>query len=116
MAVKRIVANITSPDVRAGQSFYGDLLGMEVVMDHDWIITYAGEGEHRPQISIASKGGSGTHVPDLSIEVDNLDEILARVKAANIPLVYGPAEEAWGVRRFYIRDPFGKLVNIVQHL
>jgi len=26
---------------------------------------------------------------------------------------YGPADEPWGVRRFYCRDPFGKLVNIL---
>lgn len=24
--------------------------------------------------------------------------------------------EPWGVRRFYVRDPFGKLVNILQHV
>ncbi|HYN27676.1 MAG TPA: glyoxalase, partial [Burkholderiales bacterium] len=23
--------------------------------------------------------------------------------------------EPWGVRRFYVRDPFGKLINILQH-
>ncbi len=116
MAVKRILANIASQDIAAAKAFYGDILGMDVVMDHGWIVTYAGEGTHRPQISIASEGGSGTQVPDLSIEVDNLDEILARVESAGLPLPYGPAEEAWGVRRFYVRDPFGRLVNILEHL
>ena len=28
---------------------------------------------------------------------------------------YGPANEPWGVRRFYVRDPFGRLVNILSH-
>jgi catechol 2,3-dioxygenase-like lactoylglutathione lyase family enzyme len=68
------------------------------------------------QVSIASEGGSGTPTPDLSIEVDDLDAALKRVKQAGIPLEYGPAEEPWGVRRFYVRDPFGKLVNILVHL
>ncbi|HWT72019.1 MAG TPA: glyoxalase, partial [Oxalicibacterium sp.] len=27
----------------------------------------------------------------------------------------GPVSESWGVRRFYVRDPIGKLVNILQH-
>jgi len=26
-----------------------------------------------------------------------------------------PADEPWGVRRFYVRAPFGKLVNILAH-
>jgi hypothetical protein len=30
-------------------------------------------------------------------------------------LEYGPVDEAWGVRRFYVRDPFAKLVNILAH-
>ena len=54
-----------------------------------------------------------TPVPALSIEVDDVD--LTRVKNANIPIEYGPESEPWGVRRFFVRDPFGKLINILQH-
>ena len=68
-----------------------------------------------PQVSIATEGGSGTPVPDLSIEVDDLDEAAQRVLDAGLIIEYGPTTEAWGVRRFYIRDPFGKLINILQH-
>ena len=67
------------------------------------------------QLSVASEGGSGTPVPDISIEVDNLDAALENVKAANIAIEYGPVHEPWGVRRFYVRDPFGKLTNVLQH-
>jgi catechol 2,3-dioxygenase-like lactoylglutathione lyase family enzyme len=66
------------------------------------------------QISVRSEGGSGTAVPDISIEVDDLEEALKRVKKARIPIEYGPTAEPWGVRRFYVRDPFGKLINILQ--
>jgi catechol 2,3-dioxygenase-like lactoylglutathione lyase family enzyme len=67
------------------------------------------------QISVASEGGSGTPVPDLSIEVDKIETVLTRVKKAGIPIEYGPKNEPWGVRRFFVRDPFGKLINILQH-
>ena len=67
------------------------------------------------QVSFASEGGSGMPVPDLSIEVDNLDELLARMRHAGFTPEYGPATEPWGVRRFFVRDPFGRLVNILQH-
>jgi catechol 2,3-dioxygenase-like lactoylglutathione lyase family enzyme len=39
MAVKRVVANIAASQLDAARRFYGDLLGMDVVMDHGWIIT-----------------------------------------------------------------------------
>jgi len=116
MVVKRIIANIATPDVKAAQAFYGDILGLDLVMDHGWIVTFAAPViEARPQVSIATQGGSGTPVPDLSIEVDDLEEVLRRVKAAGLKLEYGPAHEPWGVRRFYLRDPFGRLINILSH-
>jgi catechol 2,3-dioxygenase-like lactoylglutathione lyase family enzyme len=116
MKVKRIVCNIDTPDVAEARRFYHDLLGLELMMDLGWIATY-GSGERMDvQISVASQGGSGTRTPDISIEVDDIDAALARVRGARLPIEYGPAEEPWGVRRFYIRDPFGKLVNILSHL
>lgn len=116
MAVKRIVCNIASAQVDAARGFYGDVLGLEVVMDLGWILTFAAHGtDAAPQISIASEGGSGTPVPDISVEVDNLDEVYQRAVVAGLSIEYGPAREPWGVRRFYVRDPFGRLVNILCH-
>ncbi|MDB5375698.1 MAG: glyoxalase/bleomycin resistance protein/dioxygenase family protein [Rubritepida sp.] len=115
MAVRRIVANIAGSDMAAARAFYGEILGLQVVMDQGWIVTFAADASMTPQLSIAAEGGSGTPVPDLSIEVDDLDEVLRRFTERGIPLEYGPADEPWGVRRFYLRDPFGRLVNILQH-
>ena len=67
------------------------------------------------QISVASEGGSGTPVPDMSIEVDNVDEAHERALQHGFDIEYGPTDEPWGVRRFFVRDPFGKLVNILAH-
>jgi catechol 2,3-dioxygenase-like lactoylglutathione lyase family enzyme len=115
MKVKRIVANIGANDVAAARRFYQDVLGLDLLMDHGWIATYGSAATMSVQVSIASQGGSGTAVPDLSIEVDDLDTALARVQAGGFAIEYGPADEPWGVRRFYVRDPFGRLVNILAH-
>lgn len=115
MKVKRIIANIFASQPSDVDNFYQGILGLEVAMDHGWIRTYAGSTQMAVQISFANQGGSGTSVPDLSIEVDDLDEALRRVQDAKIPLEYGPVSEPWGVRRFYVRDPLGKLINVLQH-
>jgi lactoylglutathione lyase len=115
MAVKRIVANLAAADPAEARSFYEDVLGLEAVMDQGWILTFAANGAAPPQVSIASEGGSGTPVPDLSVEVDDLDEVHRRAVAAKCEIVYGIADEPWGVRRFYVRDPLGKVVNILSH-
>jgi catechol 2,3-dioxygenase-like lactoylglutathione lyase family enzyme len=115
MRVKRIVANVLSPAPAAAARFYKDILGLDILMDMGWIATYGAEEEMRVQISFISEGGSGAPAPDLSIEVDDLEAVLRRVKKAKIPVEYGPCDEPWGVRRFFVRDPFGKLVNILAH-
>jgi catechol 2,3-dioxygenase-like lactoylglutathione lyase family enzyme len=84
-------------------------------MDFGCILTFAAGEAAAPQISIATEGGSGTPVPDLSIEVDNLDEVYQRALAAGSSIEYGPTREPWDVRRFYVRDPFGRLLNILAH-
>ncbi|MHC5653452.1 VOC family protein [Stappia sp.] len=117
MVVKRIVANIAAPQPDAARAFYSEILGLDVVMDHGWIMTFAAPPAlGAPQISIASEGGSGTPVPDLSIEVDDFEDVLQRARAAGLAVEYGPRQEPWGVRRFYVRDPFGRLVNVLTHL
>ena len=115
MKVKRIVSDTATSDVVSAARFYRDVLGLELLMDHGWIATYGSREQMSVQISFASQGGSGTPVPDLSIEVDDLDEALERVRSAGFPIEYGPVKEPWGVRRFYVRDPFNKLVNILAH-
>ena len=117
MAVKRIVANVSTQKVADADAFYGAVLDLEVAMDRGWIRTYTAprKTSAAPQISFATEGGSGTAVPDLSIEVDNFDEVLARLSARKIAFEHGPVVEPWGVRRVFVRDPFGRLVNILTH-
>lgn len=116
MRVNRIVVNIATPDVDAARAFYREVLGLDILMDMGWITTFGSNEQMRVQISVMSEGGSGTPVPDFSVEVDDLDAALERVNEAGIAIEYGPTEEPWGVRRFYVRDPFHRLVNILCHL
>jgi len=116
MKVKRIVSNIDTKDIMLAKSFYQDVLGLELLMDHDWIVTYGSSEKMSVQISFATEGGSNTPTPDLSIEVDDLDTAVERMRNAGFIIEYGPVEEPWGVKRFFVKDPFGKLINVLKHL
>ncbi len=115
MAVLRIMPDIACSDPAKAQAFYGDILGMDLLMDMGWIRTFGGAEPVKPQISFMTQGGNDTPVPSLSVEVDNLDIVLDRCTAAGHQPVYGPVTEDWGVRRFFVQDPFGTLINILQH-
>ena len=115
MTVLRIVANIDAKSVAAVREFYADLFALEAVMDHGWIVALASGQTASVQLNIATEGGSGTPLPDFSIEVDDVDAAYARAKALGHDTIYDLTDEPWGVRRFYLRDPAGKLVNILSH-
>lgn len=115
MSVRRIVPNLQAADPTKAREFYGELLGLDLVMDHKWLVTYASGERMAAQISIASEGGSGTPVPGVSIEVDDVEDIYRRAKSAGFEIVYDLTDEPWGVRRFFVRDPFGTIVNILIH-
>lgn len=115
MTVKRITTNIHTVNIYEAKCFYQDILGLDILMNHEWITTYGSDHEMKVQISFASQGGSETPTPDLSIEVDDVDDVYKRMKDAGFKIEYGLVNEPWGVRRFYVRDPFGKLINILVH-
>ena len=115
MAVRRIVANLAVADPDGATSFYGDFLGLDLSMDLGWIVTFAADGRSMPQVSVMTEGGSGTPVPVLSVEVDDVDHAYRDARGRGLKIVYGIADEPWGVRRFFVRDPFGNLVNILSH-
>ena len=115
MAVRRIVPNLVCDDPQALGAFYVALLGVDLVMDHGWIVSVQASEPGPVQLSLVREGGSGAPVPLLSIEVDDLAASHAAALRLKAPVVYGPADEPWGVRRFFLRDPAGNLINILSH-
>tara|TARA_R110002012_G_scaffold68778_3_gene178491 strand:+ start:1969 stop:2322 length:354 start_codon:yes stop_codon:yes gene_type:complete len=116
MTVRRIVANVAAESVPEVRTFYADLFRLDILMDLGWVVTM-GSGETAvTQMSILSEGGSGAPVPDLSIEVDDVDAVYARAKEVGCEIARDLTNEPWGVRRFFVIDPTGKLLNVLSHL
>ena len=52
---------------------------------------------------------------DFSVEVEDVDAVHAAMTGAGAEIVYALRDEPWGVRRFFVRDPNGRVVNVVSH-
>ena len=89
------------------------MLGLGVIADLGWIVTYGSHQQTTVLNGIVSEVGSGRPVSELWIEVDNVDAAMETMRAAGFRIEHGPVDEAWGVRRFYVRDPLGTFVNIL---
>lgn len=97
MTVKRIVLDIATDSVADVEKFYSELFGLETVMDQGWIVTLASKHSAQVQVSIASEGGSGTPVPNASIEVEDVDAVYDRAKSLGCKIEYQLTDEPWGV-------------------
>jgi catechol 2,3-dioxygenase-like lactoylglutathione lyase family enzyme len=115
MTVRRIVPDFQSPEPAASRSFYTEVLGLEVVMDLGWIVTFGDPGNPAAQISVMQADASAPVQPDASIEVDDVDAAHAAARRLGHEIVHPLTDEPWGVRRFFVRDPNGKVLNILSH-
>jgi catechol 2,3-dioxygenase-like lactoylglutathione lyase family enzyme len=114
MSVRRAVPNIRSERPEESRRFFVDLLGTEVAMDLDWVVTVASPESPTAQVNIISNDDPSA--PGMSIGVDDVDAVHAKAVELGIEIVYPLRDEDWGVRRFMVREPGGTTVNVVGHL
>ena len=116
MSVKRIVPDIKSKDLDASRQFYVDVLGLEVAMDMGFIVTFVSPTHPTAQVSLMRDDGSSAILPQMSVEVADVDDVHARAVSRGLKVVYPLTSEPWGVRRFFVTDPNGTIINVMCHM
>ncbi|MFH8403934.1 VOC family protein [Streptomyces sp. NPDC018019] len=115
MSVRRVVPDIRSQAMEESREFYG-LFGFEEVMNQGWVMTLASPENPTAQVTFVAEGrGAPDTLPDMSVEVDDVDAVYAAVLASGAAVVLELRDEEWGVRRFFVRDPNGRVVNVLSH-
>lgn len=117
-SILRIVPNIYSNDMEASKKFYTRFLDMELVMDMEWILTFASKENSKAQISIIKNDENkplDNKAIFLSIEVSDVNQWYERANEQKIEIVYPITIEPWGVKRFFIKDPNGATINLLSH-
>jgi catechol 2,3-dioxygenase-like lactoylglutathione lyase family enzyme len=112
--IKRIVPDIKASDLPASRAFYTEVLGLQVAMDMNFIVTLVSPNNPILQISLIGEEPSGL-TPQVSVEVGDVDEVHSRAQACRAEIVYPLTTEPWGVRRFFVRDPDGTIINVLSH-
>jgi hypothetical protein len=59
-------------------------------MNHGWVITFMSHGKTAPV------------VPDMSVEVDDVDAVYEVMRESGAEVVHPLQDEEWGVRRFFV--------------
>jgi len=115
MGVKRVVPDITSQLMPESKTFYRDVFGFEIGMDLGWIVGFVSPSERLAQIQVISRDATAAVNPEISIQVDDLDAVYAAAVKAGATIVHPITLEPWGVRRFFVEDPNGVIINVMTH-
>jgi catechol 2,3-dioxygenase-like lactoylglutathione lyase family enzyme len=114
MGVRRIMPYHESRDFDATRGFYVRVLKLE---EGSFGGGYIGFGAGQAQVVFAPPGIQ-PELPDMGIDVGSraaVDAAHAEAMRGGYEVVYGPADEPWGVRRFFVRDPNGVVISVLAH-
>ena len=115
--IKRIVAYADGDDLAASRDFYVEVLGFEVTME-DPLLGLASPANPTPQVLIPPRGMQNPP-PRFGVDVGDpeaVDAAHAEAVRRGLRVVYPLTIEPWGVRRFFVEDPSGTVVNVLAHL
>ena len=123
MKINRLVPVVSTEKLTESKEFYLKYLQFQILFENDWYIQLESQDkslqiafvmpnhESQPAIFQSRFEGSGIFH---TIEVDNADQELDRLKTMGIEISLSVRDEPWGERHFAIKDPNGIIINISQ--
>jgi uncharacterized glyoxalase superfamily protein PhnB len=67
------------------------------------------------QLSVVREDATAPVVAQVTVEVADVDAVHAEAVRRGLELVHPLTEEPWGVRRFFVKDANGVVLNVASH-
>jgi predicted enzyme related to lactoylglutathione lyase len=113
--IRRVVPDLETSRPEELRRFYTEVIGLEVGMDLGWIVGLGSATHESAQLNVMTHDAHAQVTPQISIEVDDVDAVHEGAVHAGAAIAYPLTDEPWGVRRFFLLDPDGRVVNVMQH-
>ena len=118
--IRRAIPVVHTDDPEGTRAFYVDLLGFRVAMDQGGMVMLVSPSVPTTQVIVAwaSEDASDPEVlrVNMSVEVADVDAAHADAVERGLDIVYPLTDEPWGIRRFFVREPSGTVVNVASHV
>jgi catechol 2,3-dioxygenase-like lactoylglutathione lyase family enzyme len=116
MRITGIVANLPVTDIDAARDFYTNYLGLS---DEDfnlgWVARYKSP-DGNAHVQLVTHDATAPEDSVISLQVgSDLEEAYEEARRRGYEIVYPLTTEAWGLRRFFVRDPDGNVINVTSH-
>jgi catechol 2,3-dioxygenase-like lactoylglutathione lyase family enzyme len=112
----RVIPYADGEDLDASRAFYTDVLGFEVAME-DPVLGLTSPANRSAQVLVPPAGFDDPQ-PQFGIDLgepDAVDTAHAAAVQRGLRVVYALRDEPWGVRRFFVEDPSGTIINVLAH-
>ncbi|WP_449277632.1 VOC family protein [Leucobacter sp. GX24907] len=120
MEIRRAMPVIKTTEPTRARAFYEGFLGFRVAMDQDGMLMLASTSTPTTQLIVTWPSATAVDPEvldvDVSIEVADVDAAHAEALAEGLEIVRELRDETWGIRRFFVRDPSGRTINIASHI
>jgi catechol 2,3-dioxygenase-like lactoylglutathione lyase family enzyme len=119
MTIRRAIPNLLADDLQASRDFYAGFLGFDVAMDEEGFVMFASPSNRTAQVTVADRAAPGQDrgiaQAQVSVEVEDVDALHTAALERGLDIVYPLTDEPWGIRRFFVRDPDGTVINVASH-
>ncbi|WP_103348827.1 VOC family protein [Amycolatopsis sp. CA-128772] len=122
MQVRGFGAGYLVDDVAATTRFYADVIGLPVTVELDWFAS-VNAGAPGFEISFVQRGHEsvppGYRAPETTglmfgLVVEDARAEAKRLEEAGVELVTPVVDEEYGQRHFYVADPDGVLLDVIE--
>lgn len=115
MRVEHIIADLHVADIDAAKRFYTEYLGLDSEeFNLGWVARFTSTTTGA-NVQLVTEDASAPQRPVISVKVDDVDAAYDQARERGYDIVHPLTDEPWGTRRFFVRDPSGNVLNIVQH-
>jgi catechol 2,3-dioxygenase-like lactoylglutathione lyase family enzyme len=99
-------------DLAKARWFWVEALGLQLLSDDGPYIRVGGNGGFAIGIEQILSGVPSKDGPEVTLRVDDVDALTARLRGLGVPIAEGPTDQPWGARHTWILDPDGRRMSI----
>ena len=114
MKAVEVITNLHTDDVEQAREFFGFLGLVEDGMDQGWVARFTSP-ESGASVQVVTRDATAPEDSVVTIKVDDVDTAYAEAQRRGYEIVHPITDEAWGIRRFFVRSPDGHVVNVARH-
>lgn len=114
MRATEAITNLHTDDIERAREFFRILGLSEVGMNQGWVARFTSP-DCSAGVQVVTRDATAPEDSAMTIKVDDVDTAYEAARLGGYEIVHPITDEAWGIRRFFVRSPDGHVVNVAQH-